>query len=160
MEDLVIYLSYKPDIIYRYRINKRTNMKIEFENLSDEDSIYSMEQYIDFIFMTRNKEFEIENNIIQKNWYTGYICILDITINNWINKMNIFHDNNLNEYLKEMTNNNLRNLVSNDNIPNTDYLEENQNISYFIKIEFYQNGKIKNIYLPKDFLASNIIFIN
>ena len=66
MEDLVIYLSYKPDIIYRYRSNKRINLKIEFENLSDEDSIYSMEQYIDFIFMMRNKEFEIENNIIQK----------------------------------------------------------------------------------------------
>ena len=66
MEYLVIYLSYKSDIIYRYRSNKRINLKIEFENLSDEDSIYSMEQYIDLIFMMRNKEFEIENNIIQK----------------------------------------------------------------------------------------------
>ena len=158
-EDLVVNINYTPDMIYRYKSNKQTKMKVEGENLKDEDSIPSIEQYIDFIFMIRNKESEIENNLIQKNWYSGYIGILDITINNGTNNMTILHDNNLNEYLKEKTINNLRNLNSDNNIPETDYLNENQNTSCFIKIDFYQNGKIKNIYLPNDFEVSNIIFI-
>ena len=109
--------------------------------------------------MIRNKETEIENNIIQKNWYSGYIGILDITINNGTNNITILHDNNLNQYLKEK-NNNLRNLESDNNIHESDYLDENKNdTSCFIKIDFYQNGKIKNIYLPNDFNVSNIIFI-
>ena len=118
-EDLVANINYNPNIIYRYQSNKRTNMKVEGENLSNDDSIPSIEQYIDFILMIRNKETEIENNIIQKNWYSGYIGILDITINNGTNNITILHDNNLNQYLKEK-NNNLRNLESDNNIHGTD----------------------------------------
>ena len=172
---MVTKISYIPDVLYRYQSNKRTNLIVEGGNITDEDSLRGMEQYIDFIFILRNKYYEIENNEIQKFWYKGYIGILNITINNGTDDIEVFHDTNLSRYINQLdkskiiSKNNLRNLnINSDSIKeeneeknNDTDTETNTNaISSFIKIEFYENGQIKNIYLPKYLIKSNMVFID
>ena len=174
-EELVTKISYIPDVLYRYQSNKRTNLIVEGGNITDEDSLRGMEQYIDFIFILRNKYYEIENNETQKFWYKGYIGILNITINNGTDDIEVFHDTNLSRYINQLdkskiiSKNNLRNLnINSDSIKeeneeknNDTDTETNTNaISSFIKIEFYENGQIKNIYLPKYLIKSNMVFID
>ena len=158
-EEFVTKISYNPDILYRYQSIKRTNMIVSGLNETSEDSNQSIDQYIDFVFILRNKHFELENNITQKNWFSGYIGILNI-INNGTEDMMIFYDKNLSKYInKESYNKYKRNLKSDNTSLNNDYTEENDT-SCFIKIEFYENGEIKNIYIPNVFIMSNIIFID
>ena len=169
-EPLVTKMSYSPDVLYRYQSNKKTNMIVEGFDISEENGLQSVNQYIDFIFMIRNKFFEIENNTIKKNWYSGYIGILNITINNGTDDINIFYDKNLTNYLNEIdgiNNNNLNlrildeNHTSNYSLINNKEAEDNETLSScFIKIEFYENGDIKNIYIPEIFTSSsNMVFI-
>ena len=108
-------------------------------NETNEDSNQSIDQYIDFVFILRNKHFEIENNITQKNWFSGYIGILNITINNGTDDMMIFYDNNLNKYInKESYNKYKTNLISDNTSLNNDYTEENDT-SCFIRVSFLSN---------------------
>ena len=113
--------------------------------------IHTKFQYTDFFFLIRNKsdELEIKDNYI-KNIYIGYIGILNITINNGTNDMTIIYDDNLDKIIKENKNKNLRTLENN----------QNNNKNCFIKIEFYENGNIKNIFLPDYLDISNMIYIN
>ena len=159
-------------MLYRYQSNKKTNMIVEGHDIKEENGTQSVEQYIDFIFMIRNQFFEIENNTTKKNWFSGYIGILNITINNGTDDINIFYDKNLTNYLNEIDG--IKNNKNNDNInlrlideKNTvnDSLinnEEKENsTSCFVKIEFYENGEIKQIYLPEIFSSiSNMVFID
>ena len=156
-EKLVTKINYTPDVLYRYESNKKTNMIVAGINETNNESRQSFEQYIDFIFTIRNKHFEVENNVTKKNWYTGYIGILNITINNGTDDMVIFYDKNLNKYINKV--NNIRNLNSDNINLNQKYTDENDT-ACFIKIEFYENGEIKNIFIPKIFLMSNMLFID
>ena len=161
-EELVANISYNSDIIYWYESNKKIRMIVEGFNISESDSIKSLEQYMDFIFIIRNKYFEIENNITQKNWFTGYLGILNITINNGTNNMTILYDKKLNDIIKKEKNKNkLRNLNNEDNSNNlnNDFIVDNDTHT-FIKIDFYENGEIKNIHLPNKFKISNMVFFN
>ena len=156
-EKLVVKINYSPDVLYRYESNKKINMIVSGINETNNESHQSFEQYIDFIFTIRNKHFELENNITKKNWYTGYIGILNITINNGTDDMVIFYDNNLNKYINKV--NNIRNLDS-DNINLNQKYTDGNDTTCFIKIEFYENGEIKNIFIPKIFLMSNMLYID
>lgn len=71
-------------------------MKVEGVNVTVEEALKSIDQFIDFIFIIRHKFFEIENNDTQKFWFEGYIAILNITINNGTDNIEIFYDKNLN----------------------------------------------------------------
>ena len=158
-------------MLYRYKSNKKTNMIVEGHDIKEENGTQSVEQYIDFIFLIRNQFFEIENNTTKKNWFSGYIGILNITINNGTDDINIFYDKNLTNYLNEIDgiknnknndNLNLR-LIDEKNTVNDSLInnEEKENSSScFVKIEFYENGEIKQIYLPEIFSSiSNMVFI-
>ena len=162
-EKLVTKIGYNSDSLYRYQSIKKTDMIVEGLDIKEDNAMQSIEQYIDFIFMIRNKFFEIENNETKKYWYSGYIGILNITINNGTDNINIFYDNDLNKYLNKNDrnkNNNLRILNESNIIDDTLVNEEENETSCFIKIEFYENGEIKNIFLPQFFTSSNMIFID
>ena len=169
-EPLVTKMSYSPDLLYRYQSNKRINMIVEGMDITEENGTKSAVQYIDFRFMIRNKFFEIENKTIKKNWYNGYISILNITINNGTDDINIFYDKNLTIFLNEIDgiknkdNLNLRILDENHKITDSIINNEEQDdetSSCFIKMEFYENGEIKNIYIPEIFTSlSNMVFID
>ena len=158
-ESLVTKINYFENILYRYKSEKNINMFVEGYNISNNSEQYML-QYIDFFFMLRKKYYEIDNNnITKKAWFTGYISILNLTVNNGTDNMMIFYDKDLNKYINNYNKkNNFRNLNENDNI-DLSYTDENDT-SCFIKIEFYESGEIRNIYLPEVFTLSNMIFIN
>ena len=71
------------------------------------------------------------------------INIYDKTLNNYINKKNLRRLENLNKINGKI---------------DVDYVNDENNIC-FSKIDFYQNGKIKKYYLPKDFSIDNFNYI-
>lgn len=168
-EKLVANLSYNLDILYRYQSVKKIDLIVDGDDMQSDNSIQTVKQYIDFAFIIRNKYYEIKNNATKKYWFTGYIGILNITINNGSDDTIILYDKNLNQLLNEVDknqqkfNNNLRHLNESNNTIDDEneeyeYLERN-NTSSFIKINFYENGEIIDIFLPDKFLSSNMIFI-
>ena len=158
-EKYVTKINYIENVLYRYKSDKNFNMVVEGYNISNNSEQYML-QYIDFFFMLRKKNYEIDNTITTKKaWFTGYISILNMTVNNGTDNMMIFYDKDLNKYINNYNKkNNFRNLNENDNI-DLSYTDENDT-SCFIKIEFYESGEIRNIYLPDVFTLSNMIFIN
>ena len=105
----------------------------------------------DFIFIVRDREIEKdEKTLIEKEYFKGYIGILNHTMINETDSYMTIYDKQLNKYL----NDNLTNVIT----PNLKYIGENGNIC-FIKIEFYLNGEIKNYYLPNGFSEIDFAFI-
>ena len=157
-EVLITNINYTENLIYKFHSKKIINLKGESrDKLDDKNSTQSLVQYMDFFFLIRNKsnELEIKKNYI-KNIYIGYIGILNITINNGTNDMMIIYDESLDKIIKENKNKNLRMLENNQDIDYAQY----SNKSCFIKIEFYENGNIKNIFIPDYLDISNMIYIN
>ena len=162
-ENLIVKLNYNPNNLLKFRSKKNINLEVNTNESEDNDSNSNennkknMIQYTDFIFIIREKKDEKdENNLISKNLYTGYIGILNVTLNNGTNDMMVIYDEQLSKSIKNEKQNNLRNI---DEKPDLSYVDE-KNKFCFIKIEFYENGEIKNIFLPKNFEVSNMIYIN
>jgi len=162
-ENLIVKLNYNPNNLLKFRSKKNINLEVntneseENDSNSNENNKKNMIQYTDFIFIIREKKDEKdENNLISKNLYTGYIGILNVTLNNGTNDMMVIYDEQLSKSIKNEKQNNLRNI---DEKPDLSYVDE-KNKFCFIKIEFYENGEIKNIFLPKNFEVSNMIYIN
>ena len=80
-----------------------------------------------------------------------------MTINNGTKDMMIFYDKNLNKYINEYYPSNSNNELDENIVLN--YTDEN-NTNCFVKIEFYENGNIKNIFIPEIFSSSNMIYID
>ena len=157
-EVLITNINYTENLIYKFHSKKIINLKGESrDKLDDKNSTQNLVQYMDFFFLIRNKsnELEIKKNYI-KNIYIGYIGILNITINNGTNDMMIIYDESLDKIIKENKNKNLRMLENNQDIDYAQY----SNKSCFIKIEFYENGNIKKIFIPDYLDISNMIYIN
>ena len=111
---------------------------------------------MDFIFIVREKK--VENNTetkIKKEWYSGYIGFLNVTQQNETHNMLHIYDNSLNKYLNTKY---MRRLSKSDKIEVNLVNEENK--ICFAKIDFYQNGNIKDFYLPKEFNINNFEYIN
>ena len=162
-EKLIVKLNYIPNNLLKFRSKKNIKLEVNTNESEDNDSNSNennkknMTQYTDFIFIIREKKDEKdENNLISKNLYTGYIGILNVTLNNGTNDMMVVYDEQLSKSIKNEKQNNLRNI---DEKPDLSYVDEKNKLC-FIKIEFYENGEIKNIFLPKNFEVSNMVYIN
>ena len=106
------------------------------EMSSDNKEIYN---YGDFLLYIRDKYYEKGENNTKKVWYSGYLALIDFTYKKGkdTNKYNYIHDINLFDILNGNS--------SNFSLQNNN----NSASSIFIKIDFYENGDIKNIYYPK-----------
>ena len=162
-EKLIAKLNYIPNNLLKFRSEKIINLEVNTDDPVDNDNnmnknnTKNMTQYTDFIFIIRGKKDEKDdNNLIVKNIYTGYIGIINITLNNGTNDMMVVYDEQLSKSIKNEKQNNLRNI---DEKPNLNYVDEKNKLC-FIKIEFYENGEIKNIFLPEDFEVSNMDYIS
>ena len=147
-DKLVVEKKYPINMILRYSNKKETEMKLEGEKVPEKDSSQSLWMTSDFIFIVRDEKVEKET---EKNLYTGYIAILNLTSHNKTNDMMIIYDKALNKILN---NNNLRSLDE----PDLKYIGEDGNFC-FAKIEFYLNGDIKNYYLSKGMSNTEFSFI-
>jgi len=146
-EELIIKKSYPLNMLLRFDSVKETEIQIEAEN----NSMQYINETYDFIFIVRQRTIEKEEkNHIEKELYTGYIGLLNHTMINETDNMITVYDKKLNEYL----NNNI-----DEKSQNLKYVGEDGNFC-FAKIEFYLNGEIKNIYLPKEFSEVNFVYID
>ena len=125
-------------------------MKIDLKSdeVDENEGTKSMNKSSDFIFIVREKHIENDDvKLIKKLWFTGYISFLNMIVNNGTNETLIMYDQNLNLHL---SNNNLS--VLNEKTFNQ--IDEEGKMC-FAKIDFYENGEIKNIYYPNGLSESN-----
>ena len=143
-EELIIKKSYPLNMLLRFDSVKETEIQIEAEN----NSMQYINETYDFIFIVRQRTIEKEEkNHIEKELYTGYIGLLNHTMINETDNMITVYDKKLNEYLNNKIDEKSQNLK---------YVGDDGNFC-FAKIEFYLNGEIKNIYLPKEFSEVNLL---
>ena len=121
-------------------------MIIEGEQVPSENSTQNFSKISDFIFIVRDSFIEKdEETLTEKEWYIGYIAIFNLIFPNKTHDNRLIYDEKINSYLnKEKANYSER----------EEYYAINSSNFCFVKIEFYQNGDIKNIYLPKGFLLN------
>ena len=151
-DKLVIEKKYPINMILEYSNKKETEIKLEGEKIQKKDSSQSIWMASDFIFIVRDEKIEKDEiKLSEKNVYTGYIALLNLTSHNKTEDMMIIYDKTLNNILK---NNNLRNLDE----PDLKYVGEDGNFC-LAKIEFYLNGEIKNYFLPKGMSITEFSFI-
>ena len=156
-EKLVTKINYSPDMIFKFRSQKIINVTVDVGETDNENNTKLLTQYIDFFFLIRETKNELDlTNTYIKNVYTGYLGILNATINNGTEDMMIIYDEKIQNFLKNNSTKNFRNIEENIDLK---YVGENNKLC-FVKIEFYENGEINKIFLPKDFYSSNMIFIN
>ena len=153
-EDLIVERNYPKNIFFRFSSIKKTEMEAEGQDFKKKNSSNTLSAITDLFFIVREEylENDIENKI-KKNWYTGYIGILNLTIRNETNDTITIYDKTLYEYLNQ------NNLESLENI-DLQYIGGEDGKFCFIKIDFYQNGEVKNYYLPKGFQYINFITID
>ena len=122
------------------------------DEVDENEGTKSMNKSSDFIFIIREKHIENDDiKLTKKFWFTGYISFLNMIVKNATNETLIIYDKNLNLHL---SNNNLS--VLNEKAFNQ--IDEEGKMC-FAKIDFYENGDIKNIYYPNGLSTSNIDII-
>ena len=150
-EIFVTQKTYPSNRLFLFKGEQLTEMKVEGENIKEEDSYHNFSKTCDFIFITRDSFLEKNfSTLTEKTWYSGYIAIYNLIIPNSTHDNHIIYDKKINDYLGI----NKRRLSSRDV-----YYINNGSDFCFAKIEFYHNGEIKNIYLPKGFLLEHYSYI-
>ena len=150
-EDFITKKTYPLNRLFLFNGEQLTEMKVEGENIKEENSYHNFSETCDFIFITRDSFLEKnDSTLIEKTWYSGYIAIYNLIIPNSTHDNHIIYDQKINEYLRI----NKRRLSSRDIF----YINNGSDFC-FAKIEFYHNGEIKNIYLPEGFLLEHYSYI-
>jgi hypothetical protein len=151
-DNLIIQKKYPPNLYMRFISKKESLISIESKEIKNKNSSFTISQNSDFIFIVRDKYIEQDTiNEIEKEWYTGYIGFMEITLKNETNDILAVYDKILNNNLNK--NNNGR--IGEKDLQ---YIGEEGNIC-FVKLDFYQNGEIKNYYIPNNFSIDNFPFI-
>ena len=149
-EEYIIDKKYPPNVLFRYCSNQENSLIIKGSDISKDNSTFELSQEMDFIFIVRESHIETnEENFIEREWFTGYIGFLNVTLINATHRMLNIYDNSLSAILK---NDNLRRLENIDDVVDKNKL-------CFAKIEFYKNGDIKKYYIPKEFSKINFKYI-
>ena len=148
-EPIMIDISYKLGVAFLYENIKLFNVSIEIEDV-DEDQKTDVETFGDFILYIRNKNYEQSEDDHKLALYTGYLAIVKLSYRN----ITTLEDN---IYLYDKKLINIYNSMRNESNAKRIY-ELNNTInesSGFIKIDFYENGEIKQMYYPK---TENFVF--
>ena len=151
-ETFATKINYNIDYVLRYTSEKTMTIEMKSDEVDENEGTKSMNQSSDFIFIIREKHIENDDiKLIKKLWFTGYISFLNMIVNNGTNETLIMYDQNLNLHL---SNNNLS--VLNEQTFNQ--IDEEGKMC-FAKIDFYENGEIKNIYYPNGLSKNNKVNI-
>ena len=141
-------INYNIDYVLRYASEKTMTIEMKSDEVDENEGTKSMNQSSDFIFIVREKHIENDEvKLIKKLWFTGYISFLNMIVNNGTNETLIMYDKNLNLHL---SNYNLSVL----NGQTFNQIDEEGKLC-FAKIDFYENGELKNIYYASGLSKSN-----
>ena len=147
-ENFATKINYKIDYVLRYASEKTMKIEMKSDEVDENKGSKSMNKSSDFIFIIREKHIDKDDvQLTKKLWFTGYISFLNMIVNNGTNETLIIYDQNLNLHL---SNNNLS--VLNEKTFNQ---VDEEGKMCFAKIDFYENGEIKNIYYPDGLSTSN-----
>ena len=144
-ENQIYNLLYKKEIKNMYELNDMTD-------LSNKKETYNMTQYIHYTLGVEKEEFEIdEHTKIKKKYYNAFLSIDNITIENETDIITNLYFMNFNES-KDLRilekNKKKRNLHEKQIII---IINNETNITQpIIEFDFYQNGEIKEIYIPNN----------
>lgn len=113
-EEYIIDKKYPPNVLFRYSSNQENSLIIKGSDISKDNSTFELSQAMDFIFIVRESHIETnEENFIEREWFTGYIGFLNVTLINATHRMLNIYDNSLSAILK---NDNLRRLENIDDV--------------------------------------------
>ena len=130
-ENLIVNIGYKPNIVYHYILNKRTQTNV-VGAINPENSTKEIKQFFDFFLLIEKENIEKDEiKLEQKKWFTGYLAILNASINYEINNTQILE----NKYLYSILNEEKE-------------INSMENSTSFVKVDFYENGDIINFYTP------------
>ena len=147
-EKFATKINYKIDYVLRYTSEKSMKIEMKSDEVDENEGTKAMNKSSDFIFIIREKHIENDDvQLTKKLWFTGYISILNMIVNNGTNETLILYDQNLNLHF---SNNNLS--VLNEKTFNQ---VDEEGKMCFAKIDFYENGEVKNIYYPDGLSTSN-----
>ena len=150
-EDLVVKKTYPSDRLFIFSGEQLTEMKVEGKQLNESNSYHNFTKTIDFLFITRAANIEKNNEtLIEKEWYTGYIAIFNLIIPNKTHDNHVIYDELINNFL---------NKEKNKFGQRDEYYAMNGSNFCFAKIEFYQNGDIKDVFLPGGFILEHYSYI-
>ena len=90
-EKLVAKINYTPNSVFRYNSSKNISMSVKSKNENENFDKYIM-QYIDFLFIIRNENLEIDEMRQIKKVISGYLSILNLTINNGADDITLIYN--------------------------------------------------------------------
>ena len=151
-EDLISGLNYKQNQIMKFRNIKRTNIFFDFADMDPSNNSKTLIEYFDYVIGITNHDKVIENSI-EKDTFSGFIFLENYLIDNETDKMLLQNSNLLEQNEKR---NNKRNLLEEKKYFNYSLKElkpfcciDNGTLP-IMKFDFYRNGKINKIYMPKN----------
>ena len=153
---------YLTNMLYLYKSDKI--MKIFIENRQKMENYKlnttTIEQYMDFGLLIRDENQEIlEEQNLTKKWFTGYLYLLNLTINNGTHDMHLSYNEELHKSIQNINKTNRRNLrkLSESRVP---LILNDVKELCFVKVNFYENGEIKDIFYPEEFNLNLMVYIN
>ena len=155
-EELVIPIAYKPGKLFLYKNFKilKTNFQVEDDEKEKTQKDDQTEINGDFMLYIRKINYEKGEDGKKVILYTGYLSILFLSNKNTTsNDTYIIYDQKLIDIY-----NKTRNISDISSPPSNETFE---NSSGFVKIEFYENGNIKQMYYPKqeNFQMKSMLYI-
>ena len=151
-EILKANIIYRPGDIYLFKTVEKTILTTEGEKVDPRNSTNNISEYKYYLLMIEKEHKEISNNTIL-NYYSGVFSQINSTTQNKTHLMLGQSDDNVTNILNKKDDYNLRRTEMTDIL---DYSSKNGTQPFF-KIEFYRNGKIKNIYIPQGYNISNML---
>ena len=135
----------------RFQNTKTTFISFDFGNMSSPNSSKTFIEYFDFIIGVSSKDIIVENNI-QKEICSGFIFLENYMIDNETHKMllqnsSLFEDT---RNLRNIEEKKYFNVSINDIIT---YCCIDNGTLPIMKFKFYRNGKICNIFKPKNLIT-------
>ena len=136
------------------------NVELEAEKENDESNMTNIKEFMDFgLIIRKSGQENFEEESVIRKYFTGYITLMDLTINNGTHDMTLNYNDELNKLIKGTNSTNNKNLRNLNESNNRLELNDKKEVC-FVKIEFYENGEIKNIFHPKEFILDNMVYIN
>jgi flagellar basal body-associated protein FliL len=146
---------YPNNTLFLYKSIKEMNVAIEgiSENLTDAENMTKLREYMDFSLLIQEENEEIDEiNEIKKIWYSGFISLYNITINDGTNDTTLLFNEEIYKYVDDK-----KSRIVEEELESKKIIKQPEPL--FAKINFYENGEIKEIFIPNEFNISNIFYI-
>jgi hypothetical protein len=152
---------YPTNVLFLYKSDKVMKITLESDlpRITDEKNMTNIKEYMNYGLIIRDEYQDINEELnITKKWYSGYISLLNLTINNGTHNLSLNYNEELHKYINKVRNKYAQNFRILNEITDSKIVSDEKEVC-FIKIYFYENGDIKDIFIPKEFNIENMVYI-